>query len=88
MTREAPNQIYTTLDAYQAGYLILKGHTPKLINQNNKVVFTFPVTENLYKNLSDYNNGDLVEALRLATTIKELKGRIFSLKTHPYETMI
>jgi hypothetical protein len=80
------DKVYTTLDSYQAGYLLLKGHSPKLVNHRNKIVFSFSATEGLYQNLSDYNNGDLIEALKLVTAIKELKSKIFSLKNQGCET--
>lgn len=73
-------ETYTTLDAYQAGWLTLKGHSPKLINQNGKVVFVFILTDTLLKDLADYNNGAVVEASRFAFAVKTLKSQIDSLR--------
>lgn len=71
---------YSTLDAYQAGFLALRGHSPSLTAQGDKVVFLFESSEGLYKDLTDYNTGALVEASRFAMTIKSLKSQIFGLR--------
>lgn len=71
---------YTTLDAYQAGFLTLKGHPPKLFEQGDKVVFLFEADKDFYKDLTAYNSGEMVEASKFAMTIKALKSQIISLK--------
>jgi hypothetical protein len=38
-------KVYTTLDAYQARFQKLKGHSPKLVLQDDKVVFLFEATD-------------------------------------------
>ena len=84
MRKNKDNQekVFTTLDAYLAGYLELRGFTPTLIPQDNgrKIVFAFSATEDLYKEITNYNNGATVEANRLALTVKSLKSQIFSLR--------
>lgn len=77
---EQAEKVYTTLDAYQAGFLTLRGHTPDFIEQGNKIVFVFSASEKLLKDLSDYNSGAMVEALRLAVAVKSLKSQIYSLR--------
>lgn len=72
------NLQHTTLDCYLAGFLVLRGHTPNFISEGSKIVFAFPATQELFKNISDYNNGSKVEALRLVNTIKMLRGQIFA----------
>jgi hypothetical protein len=72
--------VYTTLDCYQAGYLVLQGHAPEFRSEGPKVVFAFKATPILFKHISDYQNGSSVDALRLANTIKLLKSQIFSKK--------
>lgn len=72
--------IYTTLDAYQAGFLTLKNHFPNFIEQGSKVVFSFSATDGLYRDIADYNAGAVVEALRLALAVKTLKSQIHSLR--------
>ena len=71
---------YTTLDAYQAGFLTLRGFIPQLVDQNGKVIFAFVQTEELLKALSEYYAGAVVEASRFASTIKTLKSRIHSMR--------
>lgn len=70
--------LYTTLDAYQAGFLITRGHRPALIDQGSKVAFGFVASDTLYDDLADYTNGAIIEASRFASTIKQLKSQIFS----------
>lgn len=79
------NKVYSTLDAYQAGWLTLKGHTPQLVNQSEKVIFIFTLSESLIKDLSDYNAGALVEASRFAFAVKTLKSQIHSMRRNKEE---
>ena len=71
---------FTTLDAYLAGFLVLSGFKPDLIEQGPKVVFSFTKTDALLDALSQYNAGATVEAVRFALTIKTLKSQIFSMR--------
>jgi hypothetical protein len=73
-------KIYTTLDAYQAGFLNLKGFTPKLVDQNGKIVFVFIQSDELLKELANYSSGAAVEAAMFAFTIKTLKSQIHSMR--------
>jgi hypothetical protein len=56
---------YTTLDAYQAGFLTLK---------------VFTQSDDLLRGLADYNAGAVVEAARFAFSIKTLKSQIHSMR--------
>ncbi len=78
MNKEQSKRGFTTLDAYTAGFLITRGHRPTLIDQGNKIAFAFIATNALYDDLTDYNNGAVIEAARFASTIKQLKSQIFS----------
>jgi|GEM_PF-574030 hypothetical protein len=71
---------YTTLDAYQSGFLTLKGYFPKLIDQDGKIVFVFIQSDELLDELGNYNSGAVVEASRFAFAIKTLKGQIHSMR--------
>ena len=73
-------QLYTTLDSYQAGFLALRGLTPKLIDQYRKIVFVFIQSDELLKVFADYNAGAVVEAARFAFAIKTLKSQIHSMR--------
>lgn len=67
-------QLYTTLDAYQAGFLTLRSFVPKFIEQGNKVVFAFDASDSLYQAITEYNAGAMVEAERFALVIKNLES--------------
>jgi hypothetical protein len=77
---EQSEKVYTTLDAYQSGFLTLRGHTPELVDQTGKVVFCFIQSDELLRALAEYNAGALVEASRFAFAIKTLKSQIHSLR--------
>ncbi len=74
------NKVFTTLDAYQAGFLLLKGYLPELTEQGEKVVFVFCANEALYRDLANYAAGALVRASEFATAIKGLKAEIYALR--------
>ncbi len=73
-------QVYTTLDRYQSGFLTLRGFVPRLIEQSGKVVLVFIQTKELLQALADYQNGAVVEAARFAFAIKTLKSQIHSMR--------
>lgn len=73
-------RIYTTLDSHQSGFLKLRGHIPELIEQGHKIVFCFRQSEKLLNDLDDYNNGAVVEALKLSISVKSLKSQIHSMR--------
>jgi hypothetical protein len=78
-------KFYTTLDAYQAGFLTLRGYIPKLVDQNGKIVFVFMQSDKLLKELAEYNSGAVVEASRFAFAIKTLKSQIHSVRREKEE---
>ncbi len=77
---EQSEKLYTTLDAYQAGFLTLRGFIPKLIDQNRKIVFVFIQSDDLLRELSEYNSGAIVEASKFAFAVKTLKSQIHSMR--------
>ena len=80
MKKRKDERLYTTLDAYRAGYLTTKGHSPTLIKENDKIVFVFPLTIKIKNDIDDYENGALVDALKFSLAVKALKTRIHSLR--------
>jgi len=77
---------FTTLDAYLAGFLTLKGFVPDLIQEKaNKVVFAFDVSKELHQAINEYNSGASVEAARLAFAVKTLKSQIHSMRRNKEE---
>jgi len=77
---EQSEKFYTTLDAYQAGFLTLSGFTPTLVDQGGKIVFVFIHSDKLLQVLTDYSAGAVVEAARFAFAIKTLKSQIHSMR--------
>ncbi len=88
MRKNNEQSVYTTLDAYQAGFLTLSGFIPKLVDQNGKIVFVFIQSDAMLQKLSDYNAGAVVEASRFAFTIKTLKSQIHSMRREKDEIYV
>ena len=80
MGKNKEQRLYTTLDAYRAGFLKLRGNEPVLLKQEDKVVFAFPVTITLLKHIDEYENGAMVDAFKYSLTIKSLKTEIYTLR--------
>ena len=81
MSKGEMNNAFTTLDAYLAGFLTLKGFIPELIQEKaNKVVFAFDVSKELHRAITEYNSGAFIEASRLAFAVKTLKSQIHSMR--------
>lgn len=75
------NGHFRTMDAYVSAYLTMKGFNHGLVNDGpNKYTFLFDASPDLYEEITNYNNGANVEASRFASTIKLLKGEIFSMR--------
>lgn len=70
--------IYTTLDAYQAGFLILKGFNYEIIWHEDKFVFAFSASNALYQAIAGYNSGAMVEAVSFALAAKNAESQILS----------
>jgi hypothetical protein len=79
-------RLYTTLDAYQAGFLTLRGFTPKLVDQSSKIVFVFTQSDDLLEELANYSSGAVVEAVRYSFAIKTLKSQIHSMRKNKETT--
>jgi hypothetical protein len=83
---EQQEKFYSTLDAYQAGFLTLRGYSPKLVDQNGKIVFVFIQSDELLRVLAEYSAGAVVEAARFAFSIKTLKSQIHSMRREKENT--
>jgi len=71
---------YTTLDAYQAAYLTLRGLPVSYILQNGLIVFSFSETKELREALRDYMNGAEVPVFQFVTRVKMLRGQVHNRK--------
>ncbi len=70
---------YTTLDIYLSAYLQLQGLRPRLERTNNKVIFSFPVNNQLYQFLLNFNSNIDVPVADYVVTVKTLRGQMLTL---------
>jgi len=75
---EQSEKVYTTIGAYQAGFLTLKGFNSKIIRREDKFVFAFSVSDALYQTISEYKSGAMVGAVRFAVVAKNVESQILS----------
>lgn len=68
------------LDLYMASFLAFHGIEPLLETNNGKVVFTFPVTDDLYRLITKYNSDEKTPVNSFVTTVKMLRGRMLSMR--------
>jgi len=76
---------FSTLDLYIAAFLTLNNLEVKLESKNGKVVFTFPISNELYRLLNQYNSNDDVPVADFVTTIKTLRGQMLSMRNNENE---
>lgn len=70
----------STLDLYMASFLAFHGIEPLLETTNSRVVFTFPVTDELYRLLARFNSNENIPVTSFVTTVKMLRGRMLSMR--------
>ena len=71
---------FQTLDIGLASFLDLH-YLPSTLEVNNeKVVFTFPISDDLYKLITNYNSNMSVPVLDFVTTLKKLRGQMLTLR--------
>jgi len=71
---------FQTLDIYLASFLNLSGLPPKLELNNGKVVFSFPVGDDIYRLTTNYNSNVNVPVTYFVTTVKALRGQMLTLR--------
>ncbi len=71
---------FTITDLYLACYLQINGIIPELQSHNGRVIFSFPVTDELYKLVNGYNTGAKASVLDYTTALKTLRARMLSAK--------
>jgi hypothetical protein len=77
MTRQ---QNFQTLDIWLSAYLSLCGLVPTLEVNNGKVVFIFPVSDDLYKLIRNYNGNVNVPVADFVTVVKALRGQMLTMR--------
>jgi len=76
----AEKKIFSSLDIYIASFLNLNGLEPSLETRNGKVIFTFEVTDKLYRLMNLYNSNENVPVADFVTTVKTLRGKMLTIK--------
>jgi hypothetical protein len=76
----AMTTVLELLDLYIAAFLMLHGIPPRLILKNNKVIFVFDASDELYRLMMMYNSNQDVPCLDLITAVKSLRGQMLTLK--------
>lgn len=76
---------YFTMDAYLASFLIIKNHDYEIVqNGFNRYAFRFLTSDELLQDVRRYNAGEQIETIKFVSTIKNLKGQLFSKKGNEY----
>lgn len=71
---------FETLDIWLASYLSLCGIHPILENKNNRVVFIFPQSDDLYRLISNFNSNISVPVADFTTIVKMLRSQMIQLR--------
>ena len=71
---------FETMDIYLSAFLSLFGVQPELKLNHNKVIFSFPATEDLYQLMMNYNSNVNVPVSDFTTTVKTLRGQMLSMR--------
>lgn len=82
---EQISKTFSTLDLYIASFLTLNNLKVKLELKSGKVVFTLPVSNELYQLLEQYNSNEGVPVADFVTTIKALRGQMLSMRNNGNE---
>ena len=78
--REKELRLFNTYDVWLSAYLQIYYQSPSLKIVNGKVVFTFPVSNDLYKFISEFNGNAAAPISDYVDTVKTLRGQMLSMK--------
>ena len=73
-------RVFTTLDIYLASFLSLNHLEPQFQIRGGKVVFSFEVTSDLYRMMTDFNENSPVPVADFVTSVKVLRGKMLTMK--------
>lgn len=73
-------RVFETIDVWLASFLSLHEQTPSLELKNNRVIFCFPQSDELYKLISKFNANTSVPVANFAAEVKTLKARMFQVR--------
>ena len=71
---------WSTRDLQEAAYLKFRGIPINLELINSLVVFTAPLSDELYRLITAYNMDDAVPVMTYSAAIRALKAQMFALK--------
>lgn len=69
---------FTLLDIHIAAFLELHGIHAELENQNGRVIFVFPASDELYRLANAYNLNISIPITDYISTLRTLKARMLS----------
>ncbi len=78
--REKTSKNWQTLDIYLSSFLQLNGFPPRLELNNNRVVFVFDISDEIYKLIADYNSNIPIAVTDYVTTVKRLRGQMLTMR--------
>ncbi len=71
---------FTTMDIYLGAYIVMHGIEADFTQNGQKIILTFPITDELYKTMADFNSNKLVPVVDYITVLKTLKARMFAIR--------
>ena len=71
-------KVFSTLDIYLATWLHIHNIPPQLEINNNRVLFFFPSTDQVYRIVSEFNSNNSAPILDYVTAYKELRHRMLA----------
>ena len=80
--RKTEQKTYQILDIGLASFLELHHLPPKLELNNGRVIFTFPVSDDLYKLITNYSSNVTGHILDFEPTLKKLRGQMLTMRGH------
>lgn len=77
-------KFYRTVSVYIASYLVLvTGIDPIYEKKNQKIIFAFPSTDDTYRALKFYQEGQQVTASKYADVLKRVRAEMIQAKERP-----
>ena len=75
--KQSETKIFYSPDLYlSAALVLLLNSQPEFKLVNGKILFGFPISDTLYRAMSEYNAGTPLNALEYAAAIKRLKSEM------------
>jgi len=71
---------FETYDVWLSAFIKLLYQSPELHLMNNRVTFVFPLSEELFKIVTDYNCNIDVPIADYVSTVKTLRGQMLSMR--------